>query len=150
LPGRKLAVVADEANAEKCAKGMFATFIVDLRAEENPVPISTLPAPRDRDYCASGGTFGPHNLHENRLGSFQSEETIFATYNNAGVRVFDIKDAFAPREIAHWVPPTPAKLIDPRPNVALAAKTADLLVTTEGLVYVTDWNAGLHVLQYEG
>ena len=32
----------------------------------------------------------------------------------------------------------------------LAAKSADILVTTDGLVYVTDWNAGLNVLQYEG
>jgi hypothetical protein len=149
LPGRKLAVVADEANAEKCAKGMFATFIVDLRSEENPVPISTLPAPRERDFCGFG-TFGPHNLHENRPGTFRSEETIFATYNVAGVRVFDIKDAFAPKELAFWVPPAPKKLIDPRPNVALAAKSADILVSTDGLVYVTDWNAGLNVLQYEG
>jgi len=79
---------------------------------------------------------------------FRSEETIFSTYNVAGVRVFDIKDAFAPKEIAYWVPPAPKKLIDPRPNVALAAKSADILVTTDGLVYVTDWNAGLNVLQY--
>jgi hypothetical protein len=149
LPGRNLAVVADEANAEKCAKGTFHTFVVDVRVPENPVPISTLPTPRDRDFCALG-TFGPHNLHENRPGSLQSEETIFATYNNAGVRVFDIRDAFAPREIAHWVPPTPARLIDPRPNVSLAAKMADIFVTTDGLMYVSDWNAGLHVLQYEG
>ena len=78
LPGRKLAVVADEANAENCAKGMFCTFIVDLRAEENPVTSSTLPAPKERDFCGFG-TFGPHNLHENRPGTFRSEETIFAT-----------------------------------------------------------------------
>ena len=149
LPGRKLAVVADEANAENCAKGLFHTFMVDLRAEENPVPISTLPTPKERDFCGFG-TFGPHNLHENRPGTFRSEETIFSTYNVAGVRVFDIKDAFAPKEIAYWVPPAPKKLIDPRPNVALAAKAADILVTTDGLVYVTDWNAGLNVLQYEG
>jgi len=45
LPGRNLAIVADEANAEKCAKGMFRTFILDIRAPENPVPIATLPAP---------------------------------------------------------------------------------------------------------
>jgi hypothetical protein len=141
--------VADEANAERCAKGTFHTFVVDVRVPQNPVPIATLPTPRDRDYCALG-VFGPHNLHENRPGSFQSEEIIFATYNNAGVRVFDIRDAFAPREIASWVPPTPAKLVDPRPNVTLAAKTADVLVTTDGLMYVTDWNAGLHVLQYDG
>ena len=34
----------------KCAKGMFHTFVVDVRAPENPVPISTLPTPTDRDY----------------------------------------------------------------------------------------------------
>ena len=149
LPGRNLLVVADEANAEKCAKGTFYTWVVDLRVLDKPISIATLPTPRDRDYCANG-TFGPHNLHENRPGSMRSEDTIFATYNNAGVRVFDIRDAFDPKEIAYWVPPTPKKLIDPRPNVALAAKTADVYVSTDGLMYVTDWNAGLNVLEYVG
>jgi len=149
LPGRNLAIVADEANAEKCAKGTFYTFVVDVRAPENPVPIATLPTPRDRDYCGLG-VFGPHNLHENRPGSFRSEETIFATYGNAGVRVFDIKDAFAPKEIAYWVPPIPKRLLDPRPNVGLAAKTADIYVAPDGMMLVSDWNAGLNVLQYEG
>src|SRR5438552_70492 len=150
LPGRNLAVVADEANAEKCAKGLFQIFVLDVRSPENPIPISTLPVPRDRDYCAAPGTFGPHNLHENRPGSFQSEQTIFATYNAGGVRIFDLKDQFAPKELAFWLPPAPARLIDPRPNVALAAKTADIYVTRDGLIYVTDWNAGLHVLEYQG
>ena len=149
LPRRQLAIVADEANADNCAKGLFHTFVLDVRAPENPVPIATLPTPRDRDFCTNG-TFGPHNLHENRPGSFQSEETIFATYNNAGVRVFDIRDAFAPKEIAYWVPPTPKKLIDPRPNVALAAKTCDAYVRPDGMMFVSDWNAGMHVLQYQG
>jgi hypothetical protein len=149
LPGRNLLVVADEANAEQCAKGTFYTWMVDVRAPERPVTIATMPTPRERDFCASG-TFGPHNLHENRPGSFRSEETIFATYNNAGVRVFDIRDAFAPKEVAYWVPPVPARLVDPRPNVTLAAKSADVYVAQDGMMYVTDWNAGLHVLQYEG
>src|SRR6188508_1811379 len=35
LPGRNLAVVADEANAEKCAKGLFQVFVVDCRVPEN-------------------------------------------------------------------------------------------------------------------
>jgi hypothetical protein len=149
LPGRGLAVVLDEANAERCEKGTFHTFLVDVRLPGNPVPIATLPTPRDRDYCALG-VFGPHNLHENRPGSFRSEEMVFTTWNNAGVRVFDIRDAFAPKEIAFWVPPAPARLIDPRPRVSLAPKTCDVYVTPEGLMFVSDWNAGMHVLQYEG
>jgi hypothetical protein len=149
LPGRKLAVIADEANAQKCAKGTFHTFIVDMRVPESPVPIATLPTPRDSDYCGLG-TFGPHNLHENRPGSMQTEDTIFATYNNAGVRVFDIRDQFAPKETAYWVPPTPKKLVDPRPNIDLATKTADIFVTKEGLMFVSDWNAGMYVLEYQG
>jgi len=141
--------VADESNAEACAKGLFYTFVLDVRAETNPVTISTLPTPTDRNYCAFGN-FGPHNLHENRPGSFVSEDVIFATYHNAGVRVFDIKDQFQPKEIASWVPPPPKKLVDPRPNVSLAAQTCDVYVTPEGLMYVSDWNGGLHVMQYEG
>ena len=150
LPGRKLAVILDEANAQKCAKGTFHTFVLDMRSPESPVPISTLPTPSDRDYCASPGTFGPHNMHENRPGSMQTEDTIFSTYNNAGVRIFDIRNQFAPKEVAYWVPPVPKKLVDPRPNIALDAKTADLYVTKEGLIFVSDWNAGMHVLEYKG
>lgn len=149
LPGRQLAVVADEGNAERCEKGTFHAFVVDVRAPRNPVPIATLPTPADRNFCEVG-TFGPHNLHENRPGSFQSETTIFATFNNAGVRVFDLSNAFAPKEVASWLPPVPARLIDPRPGVTKAAKSADLFVTTEGLIYVSDWNGGMHVLEYQG
>ncbi len=149
LPKRQLAVVADESNADFCAKGLFYTWLVDVRAPENPVPIATLPTPTGRDFCALGN-FGPHNLHENRPDTFVSEDTIFATYHAAGVRVFDIRDQYAPREIASWLPPVPRKMIDPRPNVVRGALTCDCLVTTDGLIYASDWNAGLHVLQYEG
>jgi hypothetical protein len=149
LPGRKLVLAAEESNAEHCAKGLFFTWVVDVRADTNPVPIGTLPTPRDRDYCAMGN-FGPHNLHENRPGSFQSETTIFATYHNAGVRVFDLRGQYQPREIAFWVPPAPKKLLDTRTDVALAPQTCDVYVRPDGLMYVSDWNAGLNVLQYEG
>ena len=150
LPGRKLAIVADESNADYCAKGLFYTWVLDVRADENPVPIATMPTPTDRgDYCKIGN-FGPHNLHENRPGSFQSEEIIFATYHDAGVRVFDIRDQYQPKEIASWVPPPPTKMFDPRPNVAKCAMTCDCYVTPQGLMYVSDWNAGMHVMQFEG
>ena len=124
--------------------------MVDVRAHAEPAADLDAAVAARIATTARSGTFGPHNLHENRPGSFQSEETIFATYNNAGVRVFDIKDQFEPKEIAYWVPPAPKKLIDPRPTSPLAAKTADIYVMPDGLMYVSDWNAGLHVLQYQG
>jgi hypothetical protein len=34
--------------------------------------------------------------------------------------------------------------------VTLAAKSADVYVTPDGLIYTSDWNSGVHVLQYEG
>jgi hypothetical protein len=150
LPGRGLAIVADEANADKCAKGIFRTFVVDVSTPANPVPIATFPSPNERNFCGEPGVFGPHNLHENRPGSFQSEETIFSTYNTGGVRVFDIRNQYMPMEVASWVGPVARKLVDPRPNVALAAKTSDIFVTTDGLIFTSDWNAGMNVLQYEG
>jgi hypothetical protein len=35
-------------------------------------------------------------------------------------------------------------------STSTAAMTAALYVTPDGLMYVSDWNAGVHVLQYEG
>ncbi len=152
LPGRELCVVVDESNADFCAKGLFYTWVVDVREDENPVPIATFPTPTEPstiDFC-SIGNFGPHNVHENRPESFVSEETIFATYHNAGVRVFDIRDQYRPEEIAYWVPPMPERMVDPRPNIVRNALTCDCYVTRDGLIYMSDWNAGMHVLEYLG
>jgi hypothetical protein len=149
LADRKLLVVADEATTVNCGNGIPRVWIVDVRHPANPVPISTLPIPNEVDYCKKGGKFGPHNLHENRPGSFQSSDLIFATYLNAGVRVYDIRDPFHPSEVAHYVPPAPARMIDTRPNSPKVVQSGDLFVDSHGLIYLTDPNAGLHILQYE-
>jgi hypothetical protein len=94
--------------------------------------------------------FGPHNLHENRPGTWQSENLIFATYQSAGVRVYDISDPAAITEAAFAVPPPPARNVDPRAGAALVPQTADLIVTAEGLVIASDLNAGLSIMQFEG
>ena len=122
----------------------------DVREPMNPVQIAALPTPAEEDYCKKGAKFGPHNLHENRPGSFQSEQLIFATYQNAGVRVFDITDPFAPRAVAHFVPPAPERMVDPRPNRPRVIQSNDVYVAQDGLMYVTDVNAGLTILRYKG
>lgn len=150
LPDRNLLIVADEATSTNCEKGVAYTWIVDVRDPTNPVTIATLPTPAEEDFCAKGGKFGPHNLHENRPGSFQSSTLIFATYTNAGVRAFDITDAFAPKEVARFVPPPPPQLLDTRAGSARVIQSCDPFVDRDGVIYLTDPNAGLYILQYEG
>jgi hypothetical protein len=150
LSGRNLAVFADGGNLDNCADGIQRCWVFDVREPTNPVQIAAFPTPAEEDYCKKGAKFGPHNLHDNRPGSFQSEELIFATYQNAGVRVFDITDPFAPREVAHFVPPAPENMVDPHPNRPCVIQSNDVYVAPDGLMYVTDGNDGLTILQYRG
>lgn len=150
LPDRNLLCVADEPASANCADGLRYVWVYDIREPSNPVSIATFPQPAEADYCAKGGFFGSHNFHENRPGSFQSSRLVFVTYYNAGVRVFDIDDPFRPREVAHYVPPDPERMMDPRPNRPQVIQTCDCFVDRNGTMYVTDPNAGLNILQFEG
>ena len=150
LPDRNLLVLADEANFADCSLGLRHTWIFDVREPTNPVSFATMPVPSEADYCKKGGNFGPHNLWENRPGAFQSSHHIVATYHNAGVRVFDIENPFQPREAAYFVPPDPERMYDPRPNRPKVIQSADCFVDAQGVMYLTDNNAGLYILQFEG
>ncbi|MBI2716391.1 MAG: hypothetical protein HYX37_18370 [Rhizobiales bacterium] len=141
LPGRKLLVLADAATSANCANGIAYTWLIDVREPSNPVSIATLPTPAEEDFCAKGAKFGPHNLHENRPGSMQTEDIVFATYHNAGLRIYDIRDAFQPKQIGYFVPPAPEKIVDQRPNPAKVIQSCDVFVDKEGLMYLTDTNA---------
>lgn len=151
LADRNLLVVLDEAVLDNMEDGFKPIWLFDNQAKANPISISTFPLPDDRDYVAVGGHFGPHNIHENRPGSFVSSELIFATYQNAGVRVYDIRDPFRPVEVGACVPPAPTRLVDPRPNRPVVLHSADVFVDRDGLAYCTDWSgAGLCVMEYTG
>jgi hypothetical protein len=150
LPDRQLLIVLDEAVLDHLEDGLKLIWVFDNRDRANPVSIATFPTPAEADYVAKGGHFGPHNIHENRPGSFVSSELIFATYQNAGVRVFDIRDPYRPHEVAAWVPPAPVRMMDHRPNRAQVIQSADVFVDKSGLIYSTDYNAGLFILEYGG
>ena len=150
LPDRDLLVVLDEAVLDHQEDGLKLIWVFDNRVPENPVSISTFPTPAEADYKAKGAHFGPHNIHENRPGSFISSQLIFATYQNAGIRVFDMSDAFAPEEVGALVPPQPKTLADTRPNRARVIQSADVFVDAKGLIYATDYNAGLYILEFNG
>jgi hypothetical protein len=96
--------VLDEAVLDHQEDGLKLIWVFDNRVKANPVSIATFPTPAETDYVRKGGHFDPHNIHENRPGSFVSSELIFATYQNAGVRAFDIRDQYRPSEVGAVVP----------------------------------------------
>jgi hypothetical protein len=150
LPDRNLLVVLDEAVLDRQEDGVKNIWLFDNRDTSNPRIVGTLPQPAEANYRTKGGHFGPHNLHENRPGTFVSSQTIFTTYQNAGVRVFNIRDPHQPVELGAWVPPAPAQMMDHRPNRARVIQSADVFVDAAGLIYSTDYNAGLFILEYGG
>jgi hypothetical protein len=150
LVDRELLIVLDEAVLDRQEDGLKLIWVFDNRVAENPVSIATFPTPAEADYISKGGHFGPHNIHENRPGSFISSRLIFATYQNAGVRVFDIADPFRPAEVGALVPPAPARMMDHRPNRARVIQSADVFVDAAGLIYSTDYNAGLSIIEFKG
>ena len=140
LGERKLLVVTDEAIEPNCEGAPKNVHVVDVSDERHPREISRFPVP-DGDYCVRGLRFGPHNLHENRPGTFQSDRIVYVTYFNAGLRVYDTSDPLQVREIACYVPEAP-------PGQP-AIQFNDVLVTSDRLVFVTDRvRGGLYILQH--
>lgn len=139
LPGRRLVVATDEQQVDGPCAPERAIRVIDVSG--TPAVIAKVPAPIGA-FDQLPLRFGAHNLHENPAGSYRSEQLVFATYFSAGVRVYDLTDAHAPVEIAHWVAEAPAGQPVSQAN--------DLWVDESGLVWVTDRiGGGLSVLQPE-
>ncbi|HZT09157.1 MAG TPA: hypothetical protein VFC51_19210 [Chloroflexota bacterium] len=150
LPGRGLLVEVCEAHMSPHERDRDRRiWMIDIRDERQPVMISSFPRPKPlkstgvESFYDLGDRFGPHNIHENYAGSFVSEQFIFSTWFNAGVRVHDISDADRPQEIGFFRPPPP----EGQRNIQLN----DLYVDADGMCYAGDRiNGGLYIAQYTG
>lgn len=132
LAGRGLVVVTDEQMTDGPHAPERSVRVVDVRERK---VLSVLPSP-EGGFAEQPTRFGPHNLHENRDGSYRSDELVFVTYFNAGLRVYDLHDPARPQEVASWVPDQEA----PQSN--------DLFVEESGRVWVTDrFTGGLYCLE---
>jgi hypothetical protein len=139
LQRRRLLVVTDEQIHDGCEGPAHMVRIVDISDHANPVVISICPVP-EGDFCKRGLRFGAHNLHENRPGSYRSEHLVFATYFNAGLRVYDLADPNNPEEIGHWIPACPPR--------QAAAQINDVFVAVDHTVFATDRvNGGVYILK---
>jgi len=154
LPRRNLALIDSEPIENYCREALNYAGIVDISDERDPRLISLFPLPEPppgatyKNFSERGGRFGPHNFHHPQKQACleDRDDRVYLTYFNAGVRVYDISDAYLPREVAYYVPPDPKIRRGPRPE-ALVVHTEDVLVDKRGYCYITDQNHGLHILR---
>jgi hypothetical protein len=152
---RGLAFDSDESVKDNCADSPKLVWLVDIRAETNPVIIGTAPlAENASELCKRGGRYGAHNLHPNFPSSTSAKlkNTTVATFFNGGVRIFRLFDVQGvtnapPRieEIGYFVPPAPPN------NPTHAIEINHAIVDENGLIYAIDrLTGGLYILKYTG
>ena len=134
LSGRKLLAVTDEQVVDGPDAPERRIRVLDVADPTAPRVVAVCPAPEPR---RGPLRYGPHNLHENRAGSWQSERFLFATFFSGGLVAYDVGDPAEPELVAQWLPDDHAS---PQLN--------DLYVEASGLTWVTDrLSGGLHAVE---
>jgi len=168
---RDIVLLPSEATADgvngRCNEPPHWSFIVDVTVEnsmtsppgtrverdpyQGPMVLSTMSVdPRAGEqfkrgnYCGRGARFGVHSTEENFNNPYYGSLTALA-YFNGGLRIWDIREPQAPREVAFYVPEANAKT-DPDGYM-----TNNVEIDNRGYIYVVDRNgAGLDILELTG
>jgi hypothetical protein len=153
FPSRKIVETNSESFGANCAEGPSQVSLIDVADPAKPKILSFLPTPVAppgapyKDFCHKGGDFGAHNVNMLFHNPYvdHSDNILYQTWVNAGLRIYDISDAYQPREIGYFIPPDP-----PAGAKRHSIDAADVLVDTRGYIYVTDRSQGIWVLRYTG
>jgi len=145
--GRRIAISIDEedhaqnAKEEQARRGRLhagmATFDVTDLANVKPLglfEVSEMDSPFAR---TPGARFGAHQFQERMTGTL-----VHAVWFSAGLRIVDIADPAAPREVGYFIPEPVAGKVAPQSN--------DVTLDGRGLIYMVDRLAGFDVLEFNG
>jgi len=145
--GKRIALAIDEedqaqsANEEQARRGRphAGILVFDVGDYTNVKPlslfeVSELDSPFAR---TSGARFGAHQFHERMAGTL-----VFAVWFGAGLRVIDVSDPLAPREVGYFIPDP----VGGRP----APQSNDVVLDQRGLIYIVDRHVGFDVLEFDG
>ena len=135
LKGRKIMVVADEDVAKLRPSPPAFTWVYDITDETNPLPISTFQVPGlDTDGAPQPPMTGCHQPSERFTGSI----IPFAWFAQ-GLRLVDIADPFAPKEVGHYMPDAP--------EGADRSSSNDVTIDHRGIVYLIDRIRGVDIIE---
>ena len=150
IQNREFAVFVDE---------WRQTYMLNISDEKYPKVIGVFPrAPLELlergNFRCQPAPIGPtiHNIHENYPGpdSYRSDDRIYATCGPAGLRIYDISNPFYIEEIGYYVPGTPKTQYNPNGPLYWGVDVEDVWVDNKGLIYMSDWNAGLSIIEFTG
>ncbi len=111
-------VTVHEALEADCRENYHTPYMMDVKDPKNPRIIGFFPrpaAPPDApytDFCFARGRFGSHNTQCWLAPGTSNPSIMVIAWFNAGVRVFDISNPAAPKEIAWFVPPLEGEIND--------------------------------------
>lgn len=135
LKGRRVMVVADEDVAKLWPCAPAFTWIYDITSERSPVPISTFQVDGvDPDGAPQPPFMGCHQPSERFRGTI----IPFAWFAK-GLRILDIADPFAPKEIAFYEPDPPAGFTISSSN--------DVTIDDRGICYLIDRQRGVDIIE---
>jgi hypothetical protein len=145
LGGRRIALSIDEedqaqsASEEAARRGRahacILTFDVTEPGAIKPLAqfqVSDLDSPFSR---TPGARFGAHQFAERMAGTL-----VHATWFAGGLRIIDVADPLAPKEVA-WFIPQPA-------GSQAAPQTNDVTLDDRGLIYLIDRNLGFDIVEH--
>jgi hypothetical protein len=145
--GKRIALSIDEedqaqsADEEQARRGRphagICVFDVSDYSSVKPLSlfeVSELDSPFAR---TPGARFGAHQFHERMKGTL-----VHAVWFGAGLRIVDVADPMAPREVGSFIP-------DPVGGRA-APQSNDVMLDDRDLVYIVDRHVGFDVLEFNG
>ena len=147
IGGKRIALTIDEedqaqsANEEQARRGRphagISVFDISDYAAVKPLSlfeVSELDSPFAR---APGARFGAHQFHERMTGTL-----VHAVWFGAGLRIIDVADPMAPREVGYFIPEPVGGRAAPQSN--------DVTLDSRGLIYLVDRHVGFDVLEFNG
>jgi len=135
LKGRNILVVADEDVAKLRPSPPSFAWIYDITVERQPVPIATFQVPGlDGDGRPQPPMSGCHQPSERLRGT-----VIPFAWFAQGLRLVDIADPFAPREVGHFLPD--------RPERSERVSSNDVTIDDRGLIYLVDRVRGVDIIE---
>lgn len=115
---QNLVIGIPESLEADCREPFHTSYVIDVKDPANPRIIGLFPRPIPhpgapyKDFAMARGRFSSRVMQHWIAPGKARPEIVALSYLNAGLRLFDISDPTAPREVAYFVPPRDGEMED--------------------------------------